>query len=193
LNKTPDVQTMDAYILQKIKSENPETIEQLVKLVQQKFHCSDEEILKRILLLQSKGEITLKKKHVTTTKFSAYLVSSKTYWYWATLIFTAITGILVLKIPENAYPIVYARYFFGSFFVLLLPGHALVRALFPAKKLDTIERIGLSIGMSIALACSDALILNFTPWKITLLPLVLTISLLTVIFATIAFLRERPV
>lgn len=69
----------------------------------------------------------------------------------------------------------------------------MTRALFSAKNLDIVERIGLSIGMSIALVCLDAFLLNFTPWRITLLPLVLSLSLLIVIFATIAVLRERQV
>jgi len=183
-------QTIDAYILQTVRSKNPETLEQLVKLVQEKFDYSDEEILRRILFLQSKGKMTLKKKEITATKFSNYLVSSRTYWYWATLIFTTATIVLSLKIPENAYPIVYIRYFFGSFFTLLLPGYTLVRALFPAKKLDNIEKIGLSIGMSIALVCLDAFFLNFTPWRITLISIIFTLSLLIMVFATIAFVHE---
>jgi len=184
---------MDDYILQTAEEKKPETTKQLVKIVQQRFHFSDEEILKHILRLQSKGKIMLKKKPIVTTKFSAYIGSSKAHWYWATIIFTSITAVLALKIPKNAYPMVYVRYVLGSFLVLLLPGYALIRALFPAKKLDIIERIGLSIGMSIALVCLDAFLLNFMPWRITLLPLVLSLSLLIVIFATIAILNERQV
>lgn len=184
-------QTIDEYILQTTAGENPETIEQLVKLIHQKFHFSDEEILRHILLLQSEGKITLKKTPVAATKSSTSVVSSKAYWYWATLVFTGVTAVLALQIPENAYPLVYTRYIFGSFLVLLLPGYTLIKALFSAKKLDTIERIGLSIGMSIALVCLDAFLLNFTPWRITVLSLVLSLSLLIVVFATIAILRER--
>jgi len=186
-------QTMDEYILQTAKEKKPETIKQLIKLVQQRFHFSDEEILKHILRLQSRGKITLKEKTVAVAKFSAYMVSSKAIWYWATLIFTGLTAVLALQIPENAYPMVYTRHVLGSFLVLLLPGYTLIRALFPAKSLDIVERIGLSIGMSIALVCLDAFFLNFTPWGITLLSLVLSLSLVIVIFATIAVLHERQV
>lgn len=112
--RRPESQTMDEYILQTTAEKKPETIEQLVKLVQQRFHFSDEEILKHILLLQSKGKITFKKTPVAATEFSAYVVSRKAYWYWATLIFTSVTAVLALQIPENAYPMVYARYVLGS-------------------------------------------------------------------------------
>jgi len=180
--------SIDKHILQAIARKNPETIEQLVKFVKQEIGFSDKEILEHILILQSEGKITLKRTSVA--KFSAYTILSRAYWYWTALIFTGVTLFLVLQIPENAYPIIYARYLFGSFFVLLLPGYALIKALYPTKRLDSIERIGLSIGMSIALVCLDAFLLNFSPWKITNLSLVLSLSLLITIFATVAIICE---
>ena len=182
--------SVDECILRIITEKNPETIKQLVELVRQEIDFPEKEILKHTLSLQSEGKITLKKMPDAATNFSSYILSRRAYWYWATLIFTGITLFLVLQIPENVYAITYARYFFGSFFVLLLPGYALVRALYPARRLDNIERIGLSIGISIAIVCSDAFLLNFSPWKITVLSLVLTLSAFIVIFATIAFTQE---
>jgi len=182
-------QTIYEYILQTVVEKKPENIAQLITLVQQEFHYSDKEILRRILTLQNERKIALKKEPVATTKLSTYLVSRKALWYWATLAFTAVTAALVLEAPENVYPIVYIRYVLGTFFVLLMPGYAFAQALFPAKKLDAVERIGLSIGMSIALVSLDAFILNFTPWKITLTSIVWTLTLLIIILATGAFLN----
>jgi len=182
-------ESIDKYILQAIARENPETTEQLIELVRREGDFSEEEIINRILILQNEGKITLKKTPIS--KISTYTILGRAYWYWATLILTGITAVLVLLIPENAYPIVYTRYFFGSFFVLLLPGYALTRALYPAKRLDNTERIGLSIGMSIALVCLDAFLLNFSPWKITISSFILSLSLLIGILATVAILRER--
>jgi len=179
--------SVDECILQIIREKNPETIERLVELVRQEVDFSEKEILKHILLLQSEGRIRLKGTSLAA-KSSTYAILSRAYWYWATLIFTGVTVLLVLEVPENAYPIVYARYFFGSLFVLLMPGYALIRALYPAKRIDSIERIGLSIGMSIALVCLDAFLLNFSPWKITVLSLVLSLSLLITIFATVGII-----
>ena len=101
------------------------------------------------------------------------------------------TTILVFTIPENAYPIVYARYILGSIFVLLLPGYSLIKALFPAKELDNIERIALSIGMSLALVPITGLLLNYTPWGIRLTPVTLSLLALTTTFATAAVLRQH--
>jgi uncharacterized membrane protein len=102
-----------------------------------------------------------------------------------------------VKTPEDAYPIVYARSALGIIFVLFLPGYTFIKALFPTKvpiktsseNLDTIERIALSLGMSIALVPIIGLILNYTPWGIRLMPITLSLLALTIIFATAAVLR----
>jgi uncharacterized membrane protein len=71
---------------------------------------------------------------------------------------------VVFTVPEDAYPIVYLRYILGSIFILWLPGYTFIKALFPEKELDSIERIALSIGMSIALVPIIGLLLNYTPF-----------------------------
>jgi len=65
-------------------------------------------------------------------------------------------------IPEGTYPINYVRYLLGSLFVLFLPGYSFIKALFPTKDIDNIERIALSIGMSLALVPIIGLLLTLT-------------------------------
>jgi uncharacterized membrane protein len=87
----------------------------------------------------------------------------------------------------------------GSIFVLWLPGYTFIKALFPTKvpiktsseSLDTIERVALSSGMSLALVPIVGLLLNYTPWGIRLTPIVLSLLSLTTIFATVAIIREH--
>ena len=101
-------------------------------------------------------------------------------------------------IPEDAYPIVYVRYVLGSVFVLWFPGYAFIKALFPTQVpiplgtegLDNIERAALSAGMSIALVPLTGLFLNYTPWGIRTTPVTLSLLALTLIFATVAIIRE---
>src|SRR6266705_710857 len=65
--------------------------------------------------------------------------------------------------------------------ILFVPGYVLVAALFPnAKEIDWIERVALSLGLSIAVVPLLALLLNFTPWGISLAPVVTTVTLFTI-------------
>lgn len=76
--------------------------------------------------------------------------------------------------------------------VLFLPGYALIAALFPAKDdLDGIERLALSFGLSIAVVPLMGLGLNYTPWGIRLVPVLIAISLFTLGMSIIAISRRK--
>jgi len=71
--------------------------------------------------------------------------------------------------------------------VLFIPGYALIAPLFPTDEdLDLIERIALSFGLSIAVVPLIGLGLNYTPWGIRLDPIVISLSLFTIIMVLIA-------
>lgn len=183
---------IDHHIIQIVKEKKPENVKQLIKLIQEKFPLSDQELLGHILDLQENGKIRFKPDQtLKSQRLTDYLRSGHAYWYWITIIIASTTALLVFVIPENAFPQVYARYFLGSIFVLWLPGYTFIKALFPEKELDSIERVALSIGMSLALVPMIGLLLNYTPWGIRLAPITITLLAVTFTFATAAIVREH--
>ena len=95
----------------------------------------------------------------------------------------------------------------GLVFVLFIPGYAFIAALFPeagggsatddeaisnpqADGIDGIERTALSFGLSIALVPLVGLVLNFTPWGIRLLPILVSLSGLTLVLTAVAAVRR---
>jgi len=83
------------------------------------------------------------------------------------------------------------RNILGLPLVLFLPGYALIAALFPAKSdLDGIERTALSFGLSIAVVPLIGLGLNYTPWGIRLLPILISLSVFTFAMCGLAYLRR---
>lgn len=179
-------------ILRLIEEERPENTSLLLKMVEKNFSLKDEEALRYILQLIDEGKIRLKSLPKPKPKtLKSYLCSKEAYWFWAAISLAMATVISVFIIPENAYPAVYARYVLGSIFVLWLPGYTLIRMLFPSKRdLDSIERIALSIGLSLALVPLVGLLLNYTPWGIRLTPITLSLLALILMFAVIALIRE---
>ena len=76
--------------------------------------------------------------------------------------------------------------------VLFLPGYALIAAIFPAKNdLEGIERLALSFGLSIAIIPLIGLGLNYTPWGIRLIPILMSLSGFTLVMCWAAYLRRR--
>jgi len=73
------------------------------------------------------------------------------------------------------------RTILGLPFLLFIPGYVLVGALFPGKKtdrgIDTLERLALSFGLSIALIPLIGLLLNYTLWGIRLEPILFSLFL----------------
>ncbi|MDY0387989.1 MAG: DUF1616 domain-containing protein [Methanolobus sp.] len=84
------------------------------------------------------------------------------------------------------------RIVLGLPMVLFLPGYALIAALFPGKDdLDGIERIALSFGLNIAVVPLLGLALNYTPWGIRLVPILVFLTNFIVIMAMVAIFRRE--
>lgn len=79
----------------------------------------------------------------------------------------------------------------GLAYVLFVPGYCLTAALFPrADDIDRIERIGLSLGLSVAWISVLALILDWLPWGLRLWPIVLGELLSMLLFMAVALWRR---
>ena len=86
------------------------------------------------------------------------------------------------------------RIVLGLAFVLFLPGYVIASALFPkAEDIDSIERIALSFGISIAVVPLIGLLLNYSPWGIKLYPILVSMFLLIVSVSIIAWFRRSQI
>jgi len=184
--------TMDRCIMHAITHKQPRTVYQLFRIVQQAYPIfSEQEITERILYLQKQRKLILKENPAPPlSTLKGYLFSSKATWYRTIIILSLATTTIIFTIPEGAYPINYVRYLLGSLFVLFLPGYSFIKALFPTKDIDNIERIALSIGMSLALVPIIGLLLNYTPWGIRTTSITLSLLALTIILTATAVIRE---
>jgi hypothetical protein len=183
--------TIQQYILLAVREENPKTVEHLVKLIQLKYSIPQKTVMENILLLQSQGKLVFKKtSQLVYATLKDYVLSSKALWYWIVITFAFATTLSVFTIPESSYPLIYARYLCGSLFIFLLPGYSLIKVLFPTQELSNIERTALSLGLSLAIVPITGLVLNYTPWGISVIPITLSLLILTTLFATAAIVRE---
>ena len=200
MDPQPNKDKIESLILEVVAKEKPENTEKLKQIMQQQHGINPELTTQVLLELENEGKLHFAKTE-TPVPASAmdYVFSQKALWYWGIIALSIATTISVFTIPEAAYPLAYVRNVLGIIFVLILPGYAFIKALFPAtlpfktssENLDNIERIALSIGMSLALVPIVGLILNYTPWGIRLTPVTLSLLALTVICSTAAVFREH--
>jgi len=182
--------SVNRFILQTVRKEHPETVEQLVELVHEKYSIPQKEIMEHILDLQSQGKLKLKKYPEPILSASKYLFSKRAQWFWIVMFLTFATISVTFFIAETTFSILYLRYALGSIFIFYLPGYCLIEALFPQRKIDLVERIALAIGINLAIVTINGLILNYTPWGITLTSATFSLTMLTITFSTIAVFRK---
>ncbi|KAF5431156.1 putative membrane protein [Candidatus Methanophagaceae archaeon] len=85
-----------------------------------------------------------------------------------------------------------ARIILGLPFILLFPGYMLICALFPSRKdLELVERLMLSMGLSIAVTSLMGLALNYTYFGITLYSVTVSLFLFMLLMSAVAAYRRR--
>lgn len=95
--------------------------------------------------------------------------------------------IAIILFPSNA-----LRIALGLPFLLFFPGYTLMAALFPKRQgIDAIKRIALSFGISIAIVPLVGLILNYTPWGITLESTLYSMACFIFIMSIVAWVRRK--
>ena len=100
--------------------------------------------------------------------------------------------VILLIIIITFFPSNILRVILGLPFLLFFPGYTLIAALFPNKNaLDSIERLALSFGISIAVVPLIGLILNYTLWGIRLYPVLISLTIFIIITSVIAWYRRH--
>jgi len=83
-----------------------------------------------------------------------------------------------------------ARVVLGISLVLFIPGFTMVYALFNDDEIDDIERLALSVGLSICIVVFDGLLLNYTPRGFKLDQIVISLAAISGAFTAIGFYRR---
>jgi Protein of unknown function (DUF1616) len=90
----------------------------------------------------------------------------------------------------NFYPPV-LRAILALSFVLVLPGYAITAAIFPGQSLSGLERLLLTLGLSLTVTILSGLVLNLTPWGIQVDSWAALLSIVTLVASLAAMQRRR--
>ncbi len=183
---------LEDLVLYSLKS-NPKSVKDIITTVKTSIDgksdlsIEDDDIIYAIKRLEYKHILLYNSKADTLSKFIKDFYLSITLWLVA--IATGVTLLGVYVIPD-VMPWSMVRVIAGGIFVLFIPGYALVQLLFPKKEMDIVERIALSIGLSLAVVPLVGLLLNYSPWGIRLDPIVASMSALSIVLAVASVYRK---
>lgn len=173
--------TLNQLILETIKKENPENVEELIEILHTKSsESSKSTVLKHIKKLAEEEKITLTEE--TAPK--------RSLWFWPIIAVTIITNILVFQVSEQSV-LIPIRSIIGYLFCFFIPGYCAIKVLFPKKELDIVETAILSIALSLAIIPLVGLTVNFVIGSIALQPIMFSLSLLVFTLALTAYLKHR--
>ena len=184
-----DEKRIEDIILATTDNKEEHSLKELADRVAHATQTPRHQVIRTIYRLKAEGRLQLHDSH-PPQRINEYLQSSHALWFWTTIGALTATAITVYALPQDA-PFIYLRYIFGSVFVLFLPGYMLIEALYPKPRdLEALERLALSIGLSLALVPLTGLLLNYTPWGIRLNPILLSLTFVTGILALAAAYRK---
>jgi uncharacterized membrane protein len=139
---------------------------------------AEERVIEAIKDLEDRDEIELDENFFMYDSFLQYIKDvDLNFWFYFTIVVVVGTLVMVFVVP-NVWPFVVIRWVFGSLFILFLPGYALVNALFLRRgDLKDIERLALSVGLSLAITPLTGFLLNYTIFGIRLIPIIASLSI----------------
>jgi len=180
-----------------VQDKKPETIRQLIYLVKKEVNVPEADILWVIQNLKEEKKFEFIELLFPESPVN-YILSRNALWFWTTVIISVLSVLAIFLIPESAFPQTYLRNFLGIVFVTYLPGYTLIKTLYPISvplktrslTLDSIERIALSLALSLSLTPMIGLILYYTPAGLNISIIVLCLLGVTFIFAASGVLCE---
>lgn len=165
------------------------SVEALVKEKAESLGVARHDVARHLYQLWRDGELKLVNPQPPSS-LAQYAKSFYSLWFWTLTLFIVLTGSAIYLLPQIP-PYVYFRYVAGSLFVLYLPGFALIEALYPKREdLQPLERLALSIGLSLSLVPLVGLVLNYTLWGIRLAPIFVSLAFLTIALGAVAVARK---
>jgi hypothetical protein len=177
---------IEALVLEK-SATKPIVLSRLVRDLSAELDYKPDQIISVMIRLKADRKILIRES-APYKRFPNYLLSPISLWFWEVALATLASLGLIFASSGWA---LYFRFVFGGLMVLFLPGYSLVGLLYSEKDaLDYPTRVALSFALSLAIATLLGLILNFTPFGITLFAVAFSLGAVTVGLLLLTALRR---
>jgi uncharacterized membrane protein len=146
-----------------VKRHRPSSLASLQKsLKDENINVSDEKLLQLVKQLQSDGIIKLSTKD--TASFREYLVDVWSAWWFYLVIIVALSELLLVISNVQAGAALFLRILFGLGILGIIPGFLTVMIIFPGGQVNALEKIALSIFLSVLISITVGVLLGLGPY-----------------------------
>ncbi|MCI0558018.1 MAG: DUF1616 domain-containing protein [Nitrososphaera sp.] len=188
------------------ESERSELIERMVMDVMHRQNCrkvrdvvanlqrldrsiGTDEIHGAIRRLERKGSMNLSEEKVSASFTRNLLNIEANGPFWLVILASAAILVAVYVLPqEDAWRL--PRNIAGAIFLFFIPGHAVTYVFVPKNRLSPIERIAVSIGLSLATIVIIGIMLSYGPLGVDVDAIVASVAAFTTVSAILATHRD---
>jgi hypothetical protein len=150
---------------------------------------STEEIHDAARRLERKGEVSLSKERVGHSFVRNLADLSSNAPFWISIIACAATILLTVALPQEE-PATGVKRIFAAAFLFLIPGYATTNALIARNRLSFVERIAISLGLSLGAIVLIGMVLSYGIAGIRLEPVVISVASYVVAMAFAGAYRD---
>ena len=126
------------------------------------INVSDEKLLWLVKQLQSDGTIELSTKDAAS--FREYLIDIWNAWWFYFVIIVALSELFLVISNAQAGAALFLRILFGLGILGIIPGFLTVMIVFPGGQVNALEKIALSIFLSVLIAITVGVLLGLGPF-----------------------------
>jgi len=172
-----------------IETRHPATVGQLARMLREMGPLDEEAYVAQIRSMKQRGSFTLSPPSYEIYSVLDYLLTpTVSGWFWATF-FLTLLAVAVVYFTPGSIPLGIIRWVFGLV-LIVSPGYATMKLLFPYSQMPQHQLLALAVALSLAITPIIGFALNFTPWGIRFIPIVVSLGAFTILTVTIAASRS---
>ena len=150
-------------LIEVIKRHRPYSLASLQKSLKgENINVSDEKLLWLVKQLQSDGTIELSTKDAAS--FREYLIDIWNAWWFYFVIIVALSELFLVISNAQAGAALFLRILFGLGILGIIPGSLTVMIVFPGGQVNALEKIVLSIFLSVLISITVGVLLGLGPF-----------------------------
>ena len=150
-------------LIEVIKRQRSYSLASLQKSLKgENINVSDEKLLWLVKQLQSDGTIELSTKDAAS--FRGYLIDIWNAWWFYLVIIVALSELFLVISNAQAGAALFLRILFGLGILGIIPGSLTVMIVFPGGQVNALEKIVLSIFLSVLISITVGVLLGLGPF-----------------------------
>lgn len=161
------------------------TINDLILYLKKGYNVDKENSLNLINQLKNDKKVMVKQALMT-----GYPVLDQNMWIVYVFTLSIVISVMVLINIQSIFVLIVLKYIVGTFYLFYIPGYTLMKVISYSQELSDVEKIGLSLGFSLVLTPLTGLVLIYTPFKLTLLTITVSLFMEVVLFSLFALYRS---